>query len=101
MMNSGGHRGFTVVTLVTIILTPILVHGHWRYDKTVKRESHVEQCVANHPCPKKVVIRTVVKPPLPPDPTRKHKDKGDQHDGADAQRGGGDDAQFDGGDDDS
>ena len=28
-MNSGGHRGFTVVTIITLIFAPFFAHHQW------------------------------------------------------------------------
>jgi len=30
-MNSGSHRGFTIVTIITLLFAPIFVHHHWAY----------------------------------------------------------------------
>ena len=30
-MHSGGHRGFTVVTIVTLFFAPIFAHHHWMW----------------------------------------------------------------------
>jgi hypothetical protein len=69
-MNSGGHRGFTVVTIVTLIFAPIFSHHHWLWRLVGKtKETHVEQCVRHQPCPPRRVIVKVVKqdpPPAPP-----------------------------------
>lgn len=65
-MNSGGHRGFTVVTIITLIFSPVFAHHHWLYRLTSwKSESHVEQCVPRRPCPAYRLIVNVVKPELP------------------------------------
>jgi hypothetical protein len=69
-MNSGGHRGFTVVTIVTLIFAPIFSHNHWMLRLVGKtQETHVEQCVANDPCPAhKRIVNTVTldQAPVPP-----------------------------------
>jgi hypothetical protein len=76
-MNSGGHRGFTVVTIVTLIFSPVFAHHHWLYRLTSwTSESHVEQCVARQPCPAFKRIVNIVKPELPPNPP-KHGQKGE------------------------
>jgi hypothetical protein len=68
-MNSGSHRGFTVVTIITLIFAPIFVHHHWAYSLVSwTSQSHTEQCVVHQPCPPFRVIVNEVKPPLPPDP---------------------------------
>jgi hypothetical protein len=79
-MNSGGHRGFTVVTIVTLIFAPIFSHHHWMWRLVGKtKETHIEQCVVKQPCPhhKRIVkIVTLPQPPAPPPPPRgrKHSD---------------------------
>jgi hypothetical protein len=78
-VNSGGHRGFTVVTIVTLIFAPIFSHHHWMWRLVGKtKETHVEQCVVAQPCPhhKRIVkIVTLPAPPAPPaPPDRKHGD---------------------------
>jgi hypothetical protein len=70
-MNSGSHRGFTVVTIVTMFFAPFLVHHHWAYGLvSVKTETHTEQCATVHHCPAFRTIVVRVKPPLPPNPPR-------------------------------
>jgi len=69
-MNSGAHRGFTVVTIITLVFAPIFLHHHWAYQLVSwKSETHREQCVVQKPCPPFKVIVNEVKPPLPPDPS--------------------------------
>jgi hypothetical protein len=66
-MNSGGHRGVTVVTVVTLIFAPVMKHHGWVWKLVGKtKESHIEKCVAGQPCPfhKRVVV--VVHQPAPP-----------------------------------
>jgi hypothetical protein len=68
-MNSGSHRGFTVVVIMTLIFAPIFKNHHWMYGApTVKTETHVEQCAASAPCPALKTIVEIVKPELPQDP---------------------------------
>jgi len=70
-MNSGSHRGFTIVTIVTLIFAPFLVHHHWAYRLVdVKTETHVEQCATPHPCPPFKTVVVKIKPPLPLDPPK-------------------------------
>ena len=61
-MNSGGIRGFTVVTILTLVLAPILSHGHsiWSLG-SVTTESHTEACVVHQPCPANRIVVNVVK----------------------------------------
>ena len=75
-MNSGGHRGFTVVTIVTLIFAPLFVHHHWVWQLVGKtKQTTIEQCVAHQPCPHHKVVVNVVKegslPPAPPPPRRR------------------------------
>ena len=70
-MNSGSSRGFTVVTIITLIFSPIFVHHHWLYDLVSRTsETHTEACVIDRPCPAHVTVVQVVKPDLPTDPPR-------------------------------
>ena len=65
-MNSGGHRFFTVVTIITMIFGPVFLHHHWVYELTsITSDTHTVQCVVHEPCPKQKVIVNVVRPPLP------------------------------------
>jgi len=69
-MNSGGHRGFTVVTIITLIFAPIFVHHQWIWRLVGEtRQTHVEKCVAHQPCPPFKVVVTTVREPAPPAPT--------------------------------
>ena len=60
-MNSGGHRGFTVVTIVTLIFAPIFLHHAWMWRLVGEtRTTQVEQCAPAQPCPAhKLVVNTV------------------------------------------
>jgi hypothetical protein len=83
-MNSGGHRFFTVVTIITLVFAPFFSHHHWVYRLVgMTSETHKVQCVVHHPCPAQQVIVNVIAPPLPQDPPRgrgNHEDdEGDQH----------------------
>ena len=76
-MNSGGHRGFTVVTIVTLIFAPIFEHHHWLLKFAGKTEqTQIVQCAPKQPCPKQkhVITITTVSQPTPPPP-----DKNDNH----------------------
>jgi len=62
-MQSAATRGFTVVTLVTMVLTPLWKGNHWVDVLTGKTtETTVVTCQPNEPCPaqkhitKKVVL---------------------------------------------
>jgi hypothetical protein len=69
-MNSGGHRGVTVVTVVTLVFAPVLKHNHFVWKLIGKsKETHVEQCVPHQPCPfhrREVKITTLPTPPGAP-----------------------------------
>jgi hypothetical protein len=65
-MNSGSHRGFTVVTIITLIFGPIFLHHQWVYRLTsFTSETKSVQCVVNQPCPERRLIVNVVFQPLP------------------------------------
>ena len=66
-MNSGGHRGFTVVTIITLIFAPIFIHHEWAWRLVGQTKvSHVEQCAPKQPCPAQKVIVNIVRQPIPP-----------------------------------
>ena len=74
-MNSGGRRGFTVVTVVTLIFAPIFSHQHWMWKLVGKTEqTQIVQCAPNTPCPKQkhVFTTTTVGEPTPPAPKGPH-----------------------------
>jgi hypothetical protein len=76
-MNSGTTRGFTVVTIMTLIFAPLFKNHHWVYGPpTLKTETHVEQCVPQKPCPAFKLLFDIVKPPLPSDPPAGSHDSG-------------------------
>ena len=61
-MSSGGHRGFTVVTIITLIFTPFFAHHHWTWKLIGKTtETHVEACAPKQPCPPHRTIVNIVK----------------------------------------
>jgi len=79
-MNSGGHRGFTVVTIVTLIFAPIFSHHHWMWRLVGKtKETHVEQCVVSQPCPNHTRIVNIVTLPQPPAPPPRHGKQDDNN----------------------
>jgi len=62
-MQSAATRGFTVVTVVTLIFTPVWKGHHWVDDLTGKTtETTVVKCQPKEPCPahkhitKKVIL---------------------------------------------
>jgi hypothetical protein len=61
-MQSAAARGFTVVTIMTLLFTPVWKAGHWVQVMTGKtKETSVMQCQANDPCPaQKHIMRQVV-----------------------------------------
>ena len=63
-MQSAATRGFTVVTVVTMILAPVWKGKHWVNVLTGKSsETTVVQCQPNAPCPAhKHITQTVVLP---------------------------------------
>jgi hypothetical protein len=82
-MNSGGHRGFTVVTVVTLVFAPVFSHHHWMWKLVGKsKETHLEKCVVRQPCPKRKRVVNIVTLPQPPAPAPA-PGKGKKHDGDD------------------
>jgi hypothetical protein len=63
-MQSAATRGFTVVTLVTMVLTPLWKGNHWVDVLTGKTtETTVVTCQPNEPCPaQKHITKKVVSP---------------------------------------
>ena len=61
-MQSAATRGFTVVTVVTLIFTPVWKGKHWVNVLTGKKtETTVVKCEPNEPCPtQKHLTRHVV-----------------------------------------
>ena len=67
-MNSGGHRGFTVVTIITLMFAPFFTHHQWMWRFVGQtKETHIEQCAPSQPCPPHKVIVQVVRQPAPTD----------------------------------
>ncbi len=66
-MQSAGHRGFTVVTVMTLIFTPMLKGHHWVDVLTGKTtERTIVECQPSEPCPaQKHITQKVVLPPQP------------------------------------
>ena len=65
-MNSGGHRGFTVVTIITLVFVPFLTHHDWVWRLVGQtKQTQIEQCAANQPCPAHRVVVTVERQPIP------------------------------------
>ena len=51
-MNSAAHRSVTVVTVMTLIFTPMLRGHHWVNILTGRTtETHVVKCEPGDPCP--------------------------------------------------
>ncbi len=64
-VQSAAHRSVTVVTVMTLIFTPMLKGNHWVEILTGKTtETHTEQCEAGGPCPaqKHITRKIVLKP---------------------------------------
>ena len=93
-MNSGGHRGFTVVTIITLIFAPIFTHHEWVYRLVGETKvTHVEQCAPQQPCPPTRTIVNIVREPIPVgNPGGGDQGGGGDHGGGDqgSGRGGGD-----------
>jgi hypothetical protein len=63
-MQSAATRGFTVVTIMTLVFTPVWKGNHWVEILTGKtKETTVVKCQAKDPCPaQKHITRNVVLP---------------------------------------
>ena len=63
-LSSATHRSVTVVTVLTLIFTPMLKGHHWINVLTGgKIETHTVQCQPGDPCPKhKRVVRKIILP---------------------------------------
>ena len=63
-LSSASHRTVTVVTVVTLIFTPMLKGHHWKNILTGKTtETDTVQCESHHPCPKhKRIVRKIILP---------------------------------------
>ncbi|MGI9112956.1 MAG: hypothetical protein ACR2GT_12310 [Gaiellaceae bacterium] len=66
-MHSAHHRSVTVVTVLTLIFTPMLRHHHWFNFLTGKTiETKIVKCERSQPCPaRKLVINKIVLPRQP------------------------------------
>jgi predicted transporter len=65
-MNSGGLRGFTVVTILTLIFAPFFSGHHWvwrQVDQT--KQTQLVKCVNRAPCPAQQTVVNVVHLPAP------------------------------------
>jgi len=82
-VHSGGFRGFTVVTVVTIMVAPVFRGHHWLLKLVGRSEqTYVRQCVPHERCPRHERIVNIVTvpdptppappPPPPPGPPKKH-----------------------------
>jgi hypothetical protein len=64
-VQSAAHRSVTVVTVMTLIFTPMLRGHHWVDVLTGRTaETHTEQCQPGDPCPaqKHITQKIVLKP---------------------------------------
>ena len=81
-MSSGGHRGFTVVTIITLIFAPFFTHHEWVYKLVGEtHKTQIVQCAPKQPCPATRTVVNIVREPIPTG--------GGDHGGGD-QGGGGD-----------
>jgi hypothetical protein len=64
VMHSAAHRSVTVVTLMTLIFTPMLKGHHWVNVLTGKtKETKIEQCTPGESCPaRKHITQKIVQP---------------------------------------
>jgi hypothetical protein len=64
VMHSAAHRSVTVVTLMTLIFTPMFKGHHWVNVLTGKTtETRIEQCKPGEPCPaRKHITQKIVQP---------------------------------------
>lgn len=70
-MNSGGHRFFTVVTIITLIFGPVFSHHKWVYQLLSQTsETQLVPCAVHKPCPAQKTIINSVYLPLPTDPPK-------------------------------
>lgn len=66
LMNSGGHRGFTVVTIIVLIFAPFFSHHKWMWRLIGQtKTTHLEQCAPKQPCPAQKVIVNIERLPIP------------------------------------
>jgi hypothetical protein len=65
-VHSAAHRSFTVVTVMTLIFTPMLKGHHWMNVLTGKTtEKTIVQCQAGDPCPATIHIKKKLVLPHP------------------------------------
>lgn len=65
-MSSGGHRGFTVVTIIVLVFAPFFSHHEWMWRLIGQtKTTHLEHCAPKQPCPAQKVIVTVERLPIP------------------------------------
>jgi hypothetical protein len=63
-MNSGGFRGFTVVTIVTLMFAPVFEHHHWLWKFVGRTEqTQIVKCEPNASCPRREHIVNIVSVP--------------------------------------
>jgi hypothetical protein len=65
-MGSAAARGVTIVTIVTLIFTPVWKNGRWHLQPVGKQsDTSTVECGTHGSCPPwKTVVRKVVRPPL-------------------------------------
>jgi hypothetical protein len=65
-MNSGGHRGFTVVTIIVLVFAPFFSHHDWVWRLIGQTKgTRLEQCAPKQPCPARKVIVSIERLPIP------------------------------------
>lgn len=67
-MHSAAHRSVTIVTVMTLIFTPMLKGRHWvEFLTGTNFEVTVVQCQPSEPCPaQKHITQKIVLPPQQP-----------------------------------
>jgi uncharacterized membrane protein YgcG len=65
-MSSGGHRGFTVVTIIVLIFAPFFSRQEWVWRLVGQtKTTHLEQCAPKQPCPAQNVVVNIERLPIP------------------------------------
>lgn len=96
-MSSGGHRGFTVVTIITLIFVPFFTRHHWEWKLIGKtNETHVQACAPKEPCPQHRTIVNIVKQDPPAGTPQGGNDAGNGNNGGGNHDGNGNNGNGDG-----
>jgi hypothetical protein len=67
-LHSAAHRGFTVVTILTLFFTPVLKGHHWKNVLTgSSTDVQIVECQPHGPCPheKHETVKIVLPPQQP------------------------------------